>query len=79
MQYGTRAKFPFIDLFVEKYRNKKTKLIKIDPVFDLNSNSPHVLFTGKRQRLQRPHVRPLYKTYPPENIIIIIMVFCRWG
>lgn len=51
---GARVKFPFIDSVVSE-----RKLIKTDPVFDLNSNSPHVLFTGKRQRLQQSHV-PVY-------------------
>lgn len=59
-------------LICSQKRKGKRKLIKTDPVFDLNSNSPHVLFTGKRQRLQRTRV-PIYNHVLPE------ILFRRWG
>lgn len=60
VERGTSVKFPFIDSSVE---NEKRKLIKAHhPVFDLNSNSPHVLFTGKTTAITTAatptHTRP---------------------
>jgi len=74
----------YIYIYKKKYvggrRKERKKLIKIYPVFDLNSNSPpHVLFTGKRrQRLRRQPTTNTHNTYIYFTAgIIFVISACR--